>query len=393
MQIKRFAADNINDALGLVKAEFGRDAVILSTKSLRGKGVEVMAAADREGGLSLSSGTGFQPVKAGKMPAPPQSCRIGTVPGLEQESGVRSLELKTTPISQLSTPNSQLETELKELKDMVGSLVSHVQKDEFFNGSKKLLEFHKVMVSSGIDETLSFKFLQHLFKNVEDASVLVMTLKQFLIRQIPVGKITDNGHKPKVVMFVGPTGVGKTTTIAKLAAINSLQKGKKVALVTLDTYRIAAVEQLKVYARIIGIPVHVADSPREFTRIAGDIKGADLILVDTAGRSHKDREHVEELRHVYGSGLPIETHLVLSATAKEKDTVDIIRSYKDVQIDRLLFTKLDETVTYGTIFNAAITSQKPLSYLTTGQRVPNDIEAAMPERIVDLILGSAIGPY
>lgn len=362
MQIKKFAADNINDALGLVKAEFGRDAVILSTKSLRGKGVEVMAAADREGGLPLSSGTGFQPVKADKMPAPPQSYRIGTVPGLE--------------------------TELRELKDMVGSLVSHVQKDEFFNGSKKLLELHKVMVSSGIDETLSFKFLQHLFKNVEDASVLVMTLKQFLIRQIPVGKITDNGHKPKVVMFVGPTGVGKTTTIAKLAAINSLQKGKKVALVTLDTYRIAAVEQLKVYARIIGIPVHVADSPKEFTKIAGDIKGADLIMVDTAGRSHKDREQMEELRHIHSRDISLETHLVLSATAKEKDTIDIVRRYKDMQIDRLLFTKLDETSTYGSIFNAAVTSGKPLSYFTTGQRVPDDIEAATSERIVDLILGT-----
>lgn len=349
MQIKKFAADNINDALGLVKAEFGRDAVILSTKSLRGKGVEVMAAADR------TSSSGFR---------------------------VPSSELKP------ETRNPELETELKELKEMVGSLVSHVQKDEFFNGSKKLLELHKVMVSSGIDETLSFKFLQHLFKNVEDASVLVTTLKQFLIRQIPVGKITDNGHKPKVVMFVGPTGVGKTTTIAKLAAINSLQKGKKVALVTLDTYRIAAVEQLKVYAGIIGIPVHVADSPKEFTKIAGDIKGADLILVDTAGRSHKDRAQMEELRHIHSRDISLETHLVLSATAKEKDTIDIVRRYKDMQIDRLLFTKLDETSTYGSIFNAAVTSGKPLSYFTTGQRVPDDIEAAVPERIVDLILGA-----
>lgn len=351
MQIKKFAADNINNALGLVKAEFGGDAVILSTKSLRGKGVEVMAAADRE------SSSGFR---------------------------VPSSELKP------ETRNPKLETELKELKDMVGSLVSHVQKDEFFKGNKKRLELHGTMVSSGIDEDLSFKFLQHLFKNVEDASVLVATLKQFLVKQIQVGEITDNGHRPNIVMFVGPTGVGKTTTIAKLAAINSLRKGKKVALVTLDTYRIAAAEQLKVYAGIIGIPVHVADRPAEFVRVIGNIKGADLILVDTAGRSHKDREQMEELRHIHSKGLSLEMHLVLSATAKEKDTIDIVRRYKDMQIDRLLFTKLDETSTYGSIFNAAVTSNKPLSYFTTGQRVPDDIEAAAPERIVDLILGNTL---
>lgn len=391
MQIKKFNAADINEALRLVKAEFGGEAVILSTRSIKGKGVEVTAAADRETGSGYGAGAYAHAALPDLKKASPSTKTIEpwnprnlTKPETTQTRNSK-IETRNAP------PAPDLHRELKELKDLMGSLVSHVQQDEFFKENKRLSEVQNKLVSTGIDETLSYKMLQRLCekltsKEMEDMPGILGRLKQFIMRQVTVAEIVENGHRPKVAIFVGPTGVGKTTTIAKLAAINAIKGKKKVALVTLDTYRIAAVEQLKVYARIIGIPVHVAGSPGDFAKTVAGIKGVDLVLVDTAGRGQRDRMHMGELSQIYKSGIPVETHLVISATAKEKDTMDIIRLYKGVKVDRLLFTKLDETSTYGGIFNALIASGKPVSYLTTGQSVPEDIEAATSERLADLIL-------
>lgn len=395
MQIKKFNAADINEALRLVKAEFGGEAVILSTKSIKGKGVEVTAAADRETGSGYGAGAYAQAALPDLKKASPSTKTIEpwTPRNLTKPEAAQTRNSKPETLN--APPAPDLHRELKELKDLMGTLVSHVQQDEFFKENKRLSEVQNKLVSTGIDETLSYKMLQRLCekltsKEMEDMPGILRRLKQFIMRQVAVAEIVENGHRPKVAIFVGPTGVGKTTTIAKLAAINAIKGKKKVALVTLDTYRIAAVEQLKVYARIIGIPVHVAGSPGDFAKTVSGIKGVDLVLVDTAGRGQRDRMHMEELSQIYKSGIPVETHLVISATAKEKDTMDIIRRYKDVKVDRLLFTKLDETTTYGGIFNALIASGKPVSYLTTGQSVPEDIEAATSERVAELILGNGI---
>lgn len=387
MQIKKFTANNVNEALRLVKAEFGGDAVILSTRSVKGKGVEVTAAIDREGLETWGSrGQGGKDIVRATLRGCPGRPQGAAPTGTLEPSNPRTL-IKP------EARNPKIETEIKELKEMVGTLMSQVQKDEFFRGNKRLSDLQKMLTDTGVDETLSYRMLQSLCKrlspqDMEDISGLLKHLKRFIARQVDVAEITDNCQRPKVAVFVGPTGVGKTTTIAKLAAISSIQKKKNVALVTMDTYRIAAVEQLKVYARIIGIPVHVVNNPGEFARTVSCIKGADLILVDTAGRGQRDRVHMEELRRIHESGISLETHIVLSATAKERDTIDVIRKFKDMQIDRLLFTKLDETTTYGGIFNAIIASGKPVSYLANGQRVPEDIEAATAERVADLILNT-----
>lgn len=368
MQIKRFNGENINEALKLVKAEFGGDAVILSTRTIRGKGVEVTAAADREA----------QQLEAEKRGQGELKKKIADSPILRSSDSALS---------------SSVENELRELKEMLGTLVGHVQKEEFFGRNKKMAIIQKILVSQGIDETLSYKMLSFISNKLgpqknEDEPLILKHLRELIVKYVATGGIADNGHKPRVVVFVGSTGVGKTTTVAKLAAVNSIKKKKKVALVTLDTYRIAAVEQLKVYAKIMGLPVYVAGTSEEFGKLIDAIKGVDLILVDTAGRGQKDKTHMEELHRIYKKGVPMETHLVLSATAKEKDTIDVIRRYKSVPIDRLLFTKIDETTTHGGMFNALIASGRPVSYLTTGQRVPEDIEAATSERIADLIIGA-----
>lgn len=190
----------------------------------------------------------------------------------------------------------------------------------------------------------------------------------------------------KIVVLVGPTGVGKTTTIAKLAANFALVSCKKVGLITVDTYRIAAVEQLKTYADIIGVPIAVAYSPQELKAALAKMSDRDLVLIDTAGRSQNNHLQIGELKN-YLEGLTVETHLVISATTKQNDVDQIIEVFGQFAIDRLIITKLDETSSHGIILHTNKKAQAPIAFVTTGQGVPEDIEVADKERIAQLILG------
>ena len=188
--------------------------------------------------------------------------------------------------------------------------------------------------------------------------------------------------------FIGPTGVGKTTTIAKLAARCSLQIKRKVSLITIDTYRIAAVEQLKTYARIMNIPLFVSYTPEEMRRSIAENRDSALILIDTAGRSQADGEQIIDLKNYFGGGSGIEVMLVLSATTKNRDLRDITTRFSPIDAGKLIFTKLDETTTYGSIVNEAVRTKLPIAYFTAGQNVPDDIEAASPAKLARMLLGS-----
>jgi flagellar biosynthesis protein FlhF len=202
-------------------------------------------------------------------------------------------------------------------------------------------------------------------------------------------KVTEPGSRPRsaprLMAFVGPTGVGKTTTIAKLAALNVLSERRRVALITLDTYRIAAAEQLKVYGNIIGTPVLVATNRDELHRALRETRGYDAVFIDTAGRCHRSPEHMWELKGLLALPEPMEIHLVLSATTREEEAEEMIRQFSLLPLHSLLFTKLDESGSMGSLFNLVVHTARPLSYLSTGQRVPEDIEVATPERIIDLL--------
>ena len=185
---------------------------------------------------------------------------------------------------------------------------------------------------------------------------------------------------------MGPTGVGKTTTISKIASDYSMKKRKKVALATLDTYRIGAVEQLKIYAHIIGLPVEVIHDAKHLKELACKSSDKDLILIDTIGGNRIHPSLFEEIKSIGNNGTTVENHLVLNTSTKDGDLSGSIRKYSSVPVNRLIFTKLDESSTYGSIYNQTVHSGIPVSYLTTGQNIPEDIETATPERIVDLIL-------
>jgi flagellar biosynthesis protein FlhF len=196
---------------------------------------------------------------------------------------------------------------------------------------------------------------------------------------------------PHVVALVGPTGVGKTTTIAKLAANLKLREKQRVGLITLDTYRIAAVDQLRKYADIIGSPLRVVASPEDLRDAVAAMSDCDFVLIDTAGRSPNDTMKINELRNFLAAVEPDEVHLVLSTTASQPCVELAIERFSAVRVDKILFTKLDEAAHVGVVLNVARKVNKALSYVTTGQDVPDDIEVGRGNRLAQLILGTHSG--
>jgi flagellar biosynthesis protein FlhF len=197
------------------------------------------------------------------------------------------------------------------------------------------------------------------------------------------------GGRPLTIAMIGPTGVGKTTTVAKLAAAYKLRHARRVGLVTTDTYRIAAVDQLRTYANIIGVPLKVAMTPAEMSQACESLASCDVILLDTAGRSQNDAERLAELRQFLDAATPDQTHLLLSCTSNQRVLLEAARRFGDLNPNRIVFTKLDEAVNYGVLLSVAKRIDLELSYVTTGQEVPDHIEVAHADRLARLVLDGA----
>lgn len=205
-----------------------------------------------------------------------------------------------------------------------------------------------------------------------------------LIKFAGAPKLKNNS--PRIIALVGPTGVGKTTTTAKLAAMYALNRGNKVALITMDIFRVGAVEQLKTYSRIMAIPLEVASSPKELEKAVEKHSACDLIFIDTAGRSHKDKEKLDEMKSFLEHDIPIEVYLCLSATTKDRELEEILRRFSIFQISKVVFTKIDESESFGNMVNLLMKDNLAVAYFTTGQRVPEDIEVATSEKLAEMIL-------
>ena len=291
----------------------------------------------------------------------------------------------------------QQEAHERKFSAVVSAIVPNAEREEDFPEASdyqpRFPELHRRLLDSGITPALAEELLDSL-PNLETWSIGAQgpmaesALRELMCRRVPcAGPIQLTPGQLKAVAMIGPTGVGKTTTIAKLAAHFSLVEGKKVGLLTVDTYRIAAVEQLKTYSQIIDIPIAVAYNQAEVLPAVEQFRDFDLLLIDTAGRSQKNIMQVGELKALLES-VRCETHLVLSALIKEQDMLDAANRFSGARVDRILFSKLDETSTYGTLFNVADQTGIPISYLTTGQKVPEDIETADGRRLAELILNT-----
>jgi len=379
----------MREALFRVKKELGPDAVILHTRTAQTSGfmglgrhsyVEILASRD----------VGF----VSSVPVAPRTA--APAPAAEESRSVRP----HPPAPEVDKTLARYNSDLLLLKDdimWIRSTLSDLSKRQrYFAGSgvpEEMMDLYMYLLEQEVAEELAMELVQSIHEEVrrrdgikpQDIRQLLHTRIAALLEGCEPVKLVD-GYNMKIAL-IGPTGVGKTTTIAKLAAEFSLVQKKKVSVITIDTYRIAAVDQIRTYMDIIDIPLEVVTTPKEMKDAVDRQRNSDVILIDTAGRSQKNTQQIAELKSFLRAAEPDEVHLVLSTTANYKTTMDTIESFNAVSVDKLLFTKLDEAVNFGIILNVAARVGKRLSYVTTGQVVPDDIEPARGLRLAEMMAG------
>jgi flagellar biosynthesis protein FlhF len=363
MIIKRYIVDNMNEAMVKIRYELGNDAVIVSQRKIKQNGIlgffkpkkiEVTAAADDK-------------PKKGKE--------------TKKESAV-STESQDT-----------VQKELSELKNMIQDLVAQKEVAATVSvPSPPKKETKSKAKQKLIDNDVPDEIIEQLYEIIKSknegkkltAKLYETELKGTVEDMIKIEKNFDD----RIHVLIGPTGVGKTTTIAKLASHFILYKGKKVGLITIDTYRIGAVEQLKTYAEILGVPFEVVLSTNDLNNAVKKMEDCEVIFVDTTGRNSKNVMQVSETRKFVNELDADKIHLVLSMTTKQKDIKKIIENYRMVNFNSLILTKIDETDTWGSVLGAVHYGEVPVSYICAGQNVPDDIEEARKDRLTKLIVGA-----
>lgn len=380
MRVRRFVGDNVAETMGKVKKELGSEAVILQTREFREGGFMGLFGKMR---VEVTAAIEEKPVAA-------QSTPISNYIHKNEEAKPP----KIGPVSDAKEKPGDLQEEIIAMRRMLENMNKHIEG----LGTEKcvwpliLQKWADHLQDRGIRENLVKLLISHVQQTLPpeewvDNSQVYARLETN-VRQIcgQIGLIQPGIDKPRIVALIGATGVGKTTTIGKLAAGFSIVDKRKVALITADTYRVAAVEQLKTFGEIIGVPVEVAMTPnglREALKLHAD---KELIFIDTAGRSPHHDLHMSELRAFLDQAQPDFTMLVLSATTQFSDQLRIYQRFEGLTT-HLIFTKLDEAGSAGSLLNLLGQTTLPTAYLTNGQSVPDDIEAATPNRIARYVLG------
>jgi flagellar biosynthesis protein FlhF len=296
-----------------------------------------------------------------------------------------------------------LQEELHAIREMVGHVLQRqtIASDGTPTPTmpKHLFDVYLKLIGQEVSEELADRILNDVRGElsgveIEDESRVREAVVRHLADYIPTAEepvtMSTSDGVPLVIALVGPTGVGKTTTVAKLAASFKLRHHRKVGLITSDTYRIAAVDQLRTYANIIGLPLEIVVTPGEMRQAVHVLGDCDVILIDTAGRSQHDDDRIAELKQFIEASSPHEVHLVLSSTASEKVLLREAEAFAAVGVDKIVLTKLDEAVSFGVLINVVRTVGKKLSFFTTGQEVPDHIELGRAERLAELVLGGEV---
>ena len=406
MIIKKFQGKTEAEAVENAKKELGNGIVIMNVRNVKKKGlfsflrqqlVEVTVALEEE------------PVRPTGIPEPNRNLtdaianiRSVSEKSLQQEAAEKKEQNNS---DEKRTDSAAIEEKLDSLHFL---LEQQMQKPEEKTEDKaedteeeppsEMEQFMKLLYNTMLENEVNEKYANQIIDEIEksnkpnmpfDYALSNIYQKMILKFGKPEG-VTPAAQGPKMIFFIGPTGVGKTTTIAKIASRFCVDGGRKVALLTADTYRIAAAEQLRTYANILEVPFRIIYSVEEISQAMRDFKDYDYILVDTAGHSHPNTEQKEvmkELIHSVDGILEKEVFLVLSATTKYRDLLSIADTYSDMTDYKLIFTKLDETTTLGNLLNLKLYTGAPLSYVTCGQNVPDDIEDFNPQKTVKRLLG------
>ncbi|USB32080.1 flagellar biosynthesis protein FlhF [Paenibacillus sp. YPG26] len=431
MRVKRYIVETMPDAMQKIRTELGKDAVILSTKEMKiggflgmfqKKRIEVIAAT--ESGEPAAQQPENHKARQAVYPAPvarasvPEAYRksaqlavderqeklpsaTATAEVTEQrqvEAVAEDLPIQDTirsaPVAAKETSavnkDERLFEEIQQMKVMMSKLASRDNGEPELPQS--LLEIQHRLTEQGVSSELVEDWISKAYLHWTDDSALdegvASRLVQEQIQAFLDGRIgTGISDSTRIVYIAGPTGVGKTTTIAKLAADQIFRRQKKVGFITADTYRISAIEQLRTYASILNVPIEVVQSPGDVHRAVQRFQHCDLIFMDTAGRNYLNELFVAELHSLLNRDEQSETYLVLSLTSKSRDMRTITENFSRFGLDKVIFTKLDETDTCGPLFNLIHEYPLELSYLTNGQNVPDDLLTATPDLLIRELMG------
>ncbi len=366
MKMKKYTASTMALAMKKVEQDLGDDAIIVSSKVVYSKGF-----------LGMFKKKSIE-VIAGKEP-------------VRKTTSVSIPEIDDSPKDAV-LPNEHSEKinkELADLKSLVKTIqrqsVSYQYPDEYEEIIQRLeqQELNPELITAVGDELFQVKKNGNEKLAKEDYKELAKEELIKLLQGLPFGGLSYN---KKYINVLGPTGVGKTTTIAKMAALAVLQKKKKIGFITTDTYRIAAIEQLKIYANLLQSPVEIVYSKEDYEQALVKFDSLDIVFIDTAGRNYREAKYINDLRELINIEDNMENYLVLSLTAKEQDMTEIVDQFSEIPIEKFIFTKMDETISIGSMINLMVKYKKGLAYYTNGQEVPEDIEEATAENIVELLI-------
>ena len=426
MTIKKFQGRTEEEAIERARAQLGTDVVIMNIKEIRPKGIlsflkeaeyEVTAAVEEKeqivkpANFSIHENINFTADEPIEIPVPKKAEEKVTnhqADVLKEESRIRrereedrqsyyaareGLEERIENLQNFLEKQLAPANNKEQQSPKVQEKENELSKEQA-EGFKFLKMIYGILLENEVDEKYANMILEDIEKVVRTGSsvdYILSTIYQKMILKFGQPRpIELSNKKPKVVFFIGPTGVGKTTTIAKVASKFKVDEGKSVAFLTADTYRIAAAEQLRTYANILDNPFSIVYTPEEVNDAIAKVSDCDLVLIDTAGFSHKNSEQGDDIKRLIDSvdkKYEKEVFLVVSATTKYKDLLSIADVYRGIADYRLIFTKLDETSAYGNLLNLRLYSGAELSYTTNGQNVPNDIELFNTQKIVKQLLG------
>ena len=412
MIIKKFVGKTEEEALEAARKELGSGIGTMNVKTVKQKGlwglmgaklVEVTVALEEEN-ESLRTVRRETPVSKAVTSAADasQDGNAQNANSLMTESS-KNIEKKLDSLQTLLVNRLQQEesarSEMTERREDTPAKEETSEKEPERQESTQQEKFIRLLYNTMLENEVDEKFANQIISEVDKSEkpdvpidfILANIYQKMILKFNKAKGISPAQKGPKVVFFMGPTGVGKTTTIAKIASSFTVDEKKKVALLTADTYRIAAAEQLRTYANILEVPFRVVYTPEEAEAAVKDFREFDYVFVDTAGHSHQNAEKLDTMKkliEVVGQSAEYQTFLVLSAATKYRDLLKIASSYQEISDYQLIFTKLDETATLGNLLNVKLSTDTPIAFVTYGQNVPDDIELFNPQKTVKQLLST-----
>ncbi|REK57917.1 MAG: flagellar biosynthesis protein FlhF [Thermobacillus sp.] len=433
MRVKRYVVDEVPEALPIIRSELGKDAVILNTKEIyvggflglfRKKKMEVIAAVETNAPGVRNVPQNPLPVLAKPPGAAAAVAEAAPPPPLPQAAGMQRQQVarsaaaavpadpeEVSPADQPSRDHAQAapvresaarssarftvdqDAVLEEIRQMKAMMAKLARSSELDAEPAALGKLRQRLAEQDVEqewiELLVDKIKAHPGYNPETGEEAIWEIAAELLREwVNPGEPAGIRDGTRVVHVVGPTGVGKTTTIAKLAAEQVLRSKRKVGFITSDTYRIAAVDQLRTYANILNVPMEVVFSPLELARAFKQLEDRDIIFMDTAGRNFRNDLYVSEVNSLIQRDEDCDTFLVLSLTGKTRDLEAVASRFVAYGVTKVIYTKRDETDAIGSVLNLAMQHHLKAAYVTTGQNVPDDIEPFRSDRYVAQLLGA-----